>query len=55
MFYRVAYTKGEISLTIMVEELSFSASRPFSINSIQLLYWHDCLSETIFPKQFKKM
>lgn len=50
----IGYTKGEISLTIMVEELSFSPSRPFSINSIQLLYWHDCLSETIFPKQFKK-
>lgn len=50
----IGYTKAKISLTIMVEELSFSPSSPFSINSIQLLYWHDCLSETIFPKQFKK-
>lgn len=49
----IGYTKAKISLTIMVEELPFSHSRLFSINSIQLLYWHDCLSETIFPKQFK--
>lgn len=45
----IGYTKGKMSLTIMAEELSFCSSRPFSINSILLLYWHDCLSETIFP------
>lgn len=46
----IAYTKAKISGTIMVEELSVYPSSPFSVNSIQLLYWHDCLSETIFKK-----